>query len=121
MGIAADHWWLGTIGVLAIYATAVLTNIKAKMIGEFTLARIGPTEMKVVLALLGIAMTLLVAYDMTLAGIAMFWSVVMLDAILVLQLAVNLVLAVKQVNHQGDTPDTTEWQINSPPTDDASR
>jgi archaetidylinositol phosphate synthase len=29
--------WLGVVGVIAIYAMAVLTSIRAKMIGEFTL------------------------------------------------------------------------------------
>ena len=39
------------MAVICLYATAVLTNIKAKMIGEFTLARFGPTEFKTLLGL----------------------------------------------------------------------
>ncbi len=48
---------LALIAVICLYATAVLTNIKAKMIGEFTLARFGPTEFKALLVTVGIVLT----------------------------------------------------------------
>ncbi|MDP6446124.1 MAG: CDP-alcohol phosphatidyltransferase family protein, partial [Pirellulaceae bacterium] len=60
-GIACDRLDLGIAAVICIYATAVLTSIKAKMMGEFTLASFGPTEFKTLLAIFGLVMAALVA------------------------------------------------------------
>ncbi|MFG0253441.1 MAG: CDP-alcohol phosphatidyltransferase family protein [Phycisphaerales bacterium JB038] len=111
LGIGCGHWWLGTIGVLAIYATAVLTNIKAKMVGEFTLARFGPTEFKVLLALLGMALAILAAAHGETATLVLLIAAIGLDALLVLQLLVNLATSVVEVNRSGDAPDTSEWEV----------
>jgi archaetidylinositol phosphate synthase len=108
-GVAVDSLAMSLIGVIFIYATAVLTSIKAKLLGEFTLARIGPTEMKALLAGYGVVMSALgvagiATHDVARVGFA---------AILVsgvLQLVVNLVLAVREVNRRGAEPDTTPWE-----------
>ena len=101
---------LGLAAVIIIYATAVLTSIKAKMIGVFAVAAFGPTEFK----------TLLVLYGFAISAIVLQWApgdasqvaLVSLASLLVvgvLQLVVNLWKAVVEVNRDGEAPDTTEW------------
>ena len=102
---------MGLVAVICLYASAVLTNIKAKMISEFTLNSFGPTEFK----------TLLVVYGLVIAGIGAMgrvgWDRVQLAygflALLLLigliHLPVNLIRSVLEVNARGSDPDTTEW------------
>jgi phosphatidylglycerophosphate synthase len=104
--------WLGVAGVIAIYAMAVLTNIRAKMIGEFTLARFGPTEFKTLLVLFGLAQAAIGLSQPTanLTSALAFWFVSALVAAGVVQLVVSLWQSVRDVNALGAAPaDTTEW------------
>lgn len=114
MAYCADCLLLGIGGVIVIYATAVLTNIQAKMIGEFALARFGPTEFK----------TLLVLFGLMMAGVAggwwlspevgprvTFWFVLALFLAGLAQLKWSLWKAIRAVNAAGAPPDTTEWEI----------
>jgi len=104
---------LGLVGVIVLYATAVLTNIKAKMVGEFTLGRFGPTEFKTLLILLGLTMAALNAtaeQASPLSAQIAYWFLIVLIAIGVVQLLVNLARAVRDVNASGESPDTTEWE-----------
>ncbi len=105
--------WLGVAGVIVIYATAVLTSIRAKMIGEFTLNRFGPTEFKTLLVLLGLSQATLVCLDKTEAApLVAFWFVAALVAAGMVQLLVSLWQSVREVNVRGAAPaDTTEWQL----------
>jgi phosphatidylglycerophosphate synthase len=109
LAYAADCLLLGIGGAIVIYATAVLTNIKAKMVGEFTLARFGPTEFKL----------LLVAFGLWMAGMggdalsrerAGFWFLLVLFVAGLLQLKWSLWKAIRAVNAAGAPPDTTEWE-----------
>lgn len=97
-----------------IYATSVLTNIRAKMTGEFTLARFGPTEFKTLLALFGLTQAALVggaAEDAMTPARAAWWFVAAMTAAGFVQLNLSLWRAVREVNAQGTTaPDTTEWE-----------
>ncbi len=105
--------WIGMAGVAVIFATAVLTNIRAKMIGEFTLARFGPTEFKALLALLGVLESIVIGVgsDSALAARLAFWFVAAMTAAGFAQLNLSLYRAVREVNAQGATPaDTTEWE-----------
>lgn len=113
LAYCADALLLGIGGVIVIYATAVLTNIKAKMVGEFTLSRFGPTEFKTLLALFGLLMAgttggwwLAAEQARTLA----FWFVLVLFVVSVPQLMKNVWKAVQEVNRAGAPPDTTEWE-----------
>lgn len=101
----------GLAAVIGLYATAVLTNIKAKMIGEFTLARFGPTEFKTLLVVFAGLLSVTHAAGsfpweprtivfVFLAGLVVFG---------VIQLAVQLIAAVRDVNRRGAAPDTDEW------------
>ncbi|MEM8945229.1 MAG: CDP-alcohol phosphatidyltransferase family protein [Planctomycetota bacterium] len=111
---AADCSLLGLGGVIVIYAMAVLTNIKAKMVGEFTLARFGPTEFKTLLVLFGLTVSGLVSSNTASSESATrcaFWFVLLMFVAGVLQLKVSLWKAVREVNAKGQSPDTTEWEI----------
>jgi phosphatidylglycerophosphate synthase len=105
---------LGFAAVIVIFATAVLTSIRAKMVGEFILARFGPTEFKALLAVYGIAMAVIVAVSggstATAVARVSLWALV---GIGVVQLVVNLGRAMRQVNSEGGAPDTGQWQITS--------
>jgi len=114
LAYASECLLLGIGGVIVIYATAVLTNIKAKIIGEFTLSQFGPTEFKSLLVLFGI-------FIMSVRGggwysgldspqIA-FWFLVALFVVGVVQLPWSLWRAVVEVNQEGSAPDNTEWQL----------
>lgn len=105
---------LGLVAVICLYATAVLTNIKAKMIGEFTLARFGPTEFKTLLAVYGIFLAGLVrlAPESQRPGNWSLGFFILLIVFGVLQLLINLWIGVRDVNAHGAPPDTTEWITN---------
>ena len=114
MAYSADCLLLGIGGVIVIYAMAVLTNIKAKMVGEFTLARFGPTEFKTLLILFGLAMAGLVGgwYSSAERGKDFaFWFVLIMFVAGLGQLFLSLRRAIREVNAQGQPADTTEWEI----------
>ena len=111
---SADCLLLGIGGVIVVYAMAVLTSIKAKMIGEFTLAQFGPTEFKSLLILFGLAMSGAMAgvwLSPELASQVAFWFLVVMFVAGVIQLIVSLWLAVQEVNAEGEPPDNTEWEL----------
>ena len=112
LAASADAPWLAALGIVVIYATSVLTNIRAKMIGEFTLARFGPTEFKSLLIVFGLwqAGREMTGNDEATAATSAWWFVAALSVAGLVQLIVSLWRAVGEVNAQG-TPnvDTTEW------------
>ncbi len=109
-GVSIDNLAFSLVGVLFIYATAVLTNIKAKLLGEFTLARIGPTEFKALLCAYGIGMSVLQLMGGPSSTVAFYaFSAILITG--VVQLVVNLVLAVREVNRDGAEPDSSPWEI----------
>ena len=116
-GIAygVNYLLFGIAGVIVVYAMAVLTNIKAKMIGEFTLARFGPTEFKTLLILFGFTMAAktgsVLPVDFSAEKIGRWFLGILLFAGIV-QLIVSLVQAIQEVNRSGSEPDTTEWEMN---------
>ena len=113
MSVATDLPYVGIICILCIYATAVLTNIRAKITGEFTLAAFGPTEFKTLLALFG-AFLFVNSLQGSLTGTAMIGGFLKILAVIgVLQLLVGLRNAVHQVNRSGAKPDTSEWEQRS--------
>lgn len=109
IGVACARLDLALVAVICLFATAVLTNIKAKLIGEFTLARFGPTEFKTLLASFGViasAVMLWTAFPLVTITTCFY---VALIAFGLIQLPINLVLAVKEVNRSGIEADTSEW------------
>ena len=61
LSISCNRLDLGLVAVLILYATALLTSIRAKIVGEFSLARFGPTEFKAILALYALAIAIVTA------------------------------------------------------------
>ena len=112
LAISCDQIALGTIGVVIIYATAVLTSIKAKLIGEFELARFGPTEFKTLLVIYAVVLGALGLTTRTNVSVMAYYCLSALLVIGVVQLVVNLYIAVVDVNAKGGKPDTTEWQLD---------
>ena len=130
IGIAAScgRLDLGLVGVVTLYATAVLTNIKAKLIGEFTLASFASTEFKTLLVLYGLSMAATLRfgwlalppaktsgeaapeYDVATTSDLAFYFLAIMCAVGVIQLVANLWQAVRDVNNRGETPDSTEWE-----------
>lgn len=108
--LAAKMWPMGMAGVIVLFATAVLTNIKAKMMGEFTLATFGPTEFKAGLVLFGVTLAALHFFAPPLIGQILPWSLSVAVVLGGIQLITGLVMAVKEVNAHGAPPDTSEWE-----------
>lgn len=111
LAFAAGAPWVAVAGVVCIYATAVLTNIKAKLTGQFELAAVGPTEFKTGLILIGTACGFAAFYGvaaMTLQT-ALFWGLATATVLGLLQLVIQLHRAVREVN-QVTVRDTTEWE-----------
>ena len=119
LGAGAGRLDLALVAVIGIYATAVLTNIRAKITGEFLLRRIGPTEFKALLIACGlergISSSLGAPAEQTTA--TAYWMLLVLAAALALQLVVSLITGVRAVNRSGAEPDTSEWV--TPGSDDA--
>jgi len=119
LAVSCDQLGLGLAAVICLFASAVLTNIKAKMIGEFTLNRFGPTEFKSLLVVYSWSMAGLSAmrqdgYDRVFAAGAFLALLVLIGLV---HLPVNLVRSVIEVNARGSDPDTSEW-ITGRPSDD---
>lgn len=112
IAVACGRLDLGLVAVICLFAHAVLTNIKAKMTGEFTLASFGPTEFKAMLACLGFALSATFALPTAWASPRQLALVVFLSAMVigVVQLAYQLVSAVREVNACGNPIDTSEWE-----------
>jgi phosphatidylglycerophosphate synthase len=115
IGVACGRLDLALVAVICLFATAVLTNIKAKLIGEFTLASFGPTEFKalligfgLLLSAVGLAAQAQVALPLSAAQIALYFYIALIVVGLV-TLPISLVRAVKEVNRSGQQPDQSEW------------
>jgi len=103
IAVALGRLDLGIVAVTVLFATAVLTNIRAKLTGEFTLDRFGPTEFKTLLVLFALGLALIPDP----AGPA-FWFYLVLTVGGLLSLKIALVRSVLEVNRKGAAPDVTE-------------
>jgi archaetidylinositol phosphate synthase len=119
IGLAVSSEWpyLAIPAVVCLYASALLVSIKAKLMGEFTLARFGPTEYKAMLTAYGLVIAALSAQMFgTSEGLPVIAARCLLGFLLVwgvIQLIVNLIKAIVEVNAHGAEPDTTPWQLES--------
>ncbi len=113
LGFAAAEPALALPALLAVMATAVLTNIRAKITGNFTLAAFGPTEFKALLVALGTALAVVTATAPQHATPAAWYALLTLGVIGTLYLFIAVPRAVRDVNRNGPQPDTTEWQLKA--------
>ena len=110
LAVACGRLDLGLVAVTVLMAMAVLTNLRAKLTGEFSLAAFGPTEFK----------TLLVAFGVALSIIAYNWPANLLDVCFgglatltcvgVVLLPIQLFQSVREVNRSAVAADTSEWE-----------
>ncbi len=113
MAVAIGRLDLGLAGVICLYATALLTSIKAKITGKFELASFGPTEFKTLLVLWGLSHVVICV-----SATAWLLSVALTGYCLLLliggvQLVTVVVCGVLEVNRNTTKIDTTEWIITS--------
>jgi phosphatidylglycerophosphate synthase len=112
--------WIGMAGVAVILAMAVLTNIRAKMTGQFIVGRFGPTEFKTLLVMYALLQTWPVGGG---EHFSAFFAMVFLTSMTVVgayQLATTLRESISEVNRAGSSPaDTTEWEVTSATRDPA--
>lgn len=109
IGVACGRLDLALVAVIILFAIAVLTNIKAKLIGEFTLARFGPTEFKTTLVLFGMILAASMwAAPVWVPTVALVGYVAMIATGLI-QLPLQLYQSVIDVNRSGNKPDTSPW------------
>lgn len=113
IGVACGRLDLAIVAVVCLFAVAVLTNIKAKLIGEFTLSKFGPTEFKTLLSLIGLstASLFLIPTPVVTPNQFILGSYVALIVVGLIQLPIQLVQSVREVNAKGAAPDTSEWQL----------
>ena len=115
IGVAISRLDLALVAVICLFAVAVLTNIKAKLIGEFTLARFGPTEFKTLLIVFGLSLSSIIlaghaeiTLTFTANQVALYFYVALIVVGLI-QLPINLYRAVGEVNQSDNKPDQSEW------------
>lgn len=111
MAITIERLDLGLAGVICLYATALLTNIKAKITGEFELASFGPTEFKTLLVVWGLTHTVLLVSICSALPLVALSGYCMLLAIGIGQLVTGLIRGVRDVNRCETKIDTTEWTV----------
>lgn len=111
VGIAAScgRLDLGLAAVIILFATAVLTSIKAKLTGQFELAAFGPTEFKALLATYALTLSSCLAAGVAPVEPGVVWSFSSLIGFGLVQLIYGLVRGVIDVNRHGKPADTTEW------------
>ena len=109
IGVAGSRLDLALVAVICLFAIAILTNIKAKLLGEFTLARFGPTELKATLCLFGICLSTVTLLTPEWASAFVLAGLLVLIVIGLTQLPLHLLRAVKEVNGCDQQPDTSEW------------
>jgi phosphatidylglycerophosphate synthase len=105
LAVSCGAWPYGYAAVIVIFATALLTNIKAKITGEFTLAPFGSTEMRTLLVIYGILQAFMASRALA------FWLLVGGTAAGAATLLIMLIQAVRQVNASGVEPDETPWEL----------
>lgn len=114
VGIAwsCDRLDVGLAGVVGVYATALLTSIRAKITGEFRLARVGPTEFKTLLVVYALALSVITAVWPDRAVAVAFGFLATAVTVGTAGLARDLFRSVREVNLRGPRADTEEWKLD---------
>jgi len=112
IGYSVNRLDLSLVAVVCLLALAILVNIKAKLLGEFTLERFGPTEFKTLLLSFGLVLSGVFVFNPALVVSVSTWGLVLLVLTGLFQVPYRLVNAVREVNLRGDEPDNSEWVTN---------
>ncbi|WP_442511913.1 CDP-alcohol phosphatidyltransferase family protein [Novipirellula sp. SH528] len=110
LAIACGRLDIGLVAVIVLMAMAVLTNLRAKLTGEFTLAAFGPTEFKALLAVFAVALTTLSVFAPAITQMTCLVGLAALTALGLILLPIQLIQSVREVNRCGSKPDTSEWE-----------
>ncbi len=112
LAVACGRLDVGLVAVIVLLAMAVLTNLRAKLTGQFTLAAFGPTEFKTLLVFfgLGLSATVLSFATATTAATVCLIGLVTLTVVGLVLLPIQLVQSVREVNRCGAPADTSEWE-----------
>ncbi|MFV0443740.1 MAG: CDP-alcohol phosphatidyltransferase family protein [Planctomycetaceae bacterium] len=111
IGVGMGRLDLALAGVIVLMATAVLTNIRAKLTGKFTLDRLGPTEFKALLAVGGgVVWGLQVSCGGVIATRVLVGSFRLLLTLAAVQLVVQVIKSVREVNRLPTAPDASDWR-----------
>ncbi|TWU30573.1 CDP-alcohol phosphatidyltransferase family protein [Novipirellula artificiosorum] len=110
LAVACGRLDLGLVAVICLMALAVLTNLRAKLTGEFTLSAFGPTEFKTLLATFGAVLAVAVLVAPAIAAPLGLVGLVSLCGLGLVMLPIQLVQSVREVNRCGAKPDTSEWE-----------
>ena len=108
-GFAVGHPLWALPGALIVMATAVLTNLKAKLGGTFELPALGPTEFKTFMTFLPLVAAAGYTFAPTVIVPVLGYSLLSLTAAAALRLPFEIVSAVRSVNRSSQEADTTEW------------
>ncbi|GAA4454457.1 CDP-alcohol phosphatidyltransferase family protein [Novipirellula rosea] len=109
LAIACGRLDIGLVAVIVLMAMAVLTNLRAKLTGEFTLAAFGPTEFKTLLAFFALTLTSLSVFVPAVTQTTCLAGLASLTVIGLILLPIQLLQSVREVNRCGTQPDTSEW------------
>lgn len=111
LAVACGRLDLGLAAVCCLFAMAVLTNIKAKMTGEFTLSAFGPTEFKTALAAIGLVIAVGTTdwFGFAFAPALVLYGYAAMVVFGIGMLAHQLVTGVMEVNRCGGEVDTAAW------------
>lgn len=96
-------------GVLIVMATAVLTNLKAKLGAAFELPRLGPTELKAGLAILSFVAAIGAQIAPPVTQSVLQWLLIGVTLAAGLRLPIEIASAVNAVNKSDTEVDQTEW------------
>jgi len=110
LAVACDRLEIGLVAVIVLMAMAVLTNLRAKLTGEFSLATFGPTEFKTLLIVFGLALAALSVFAPDAAPTTCLVGLATLTTIGLVLLPIQLFQSVRDVNRSGKQPDTSEWE-----------
>lgn len=110
LAVACGRLDLGLIAVIVLMAMAILTNLRAKITGEFSLAAFGPTEFKALLIAFGVALAALSVFVPGSAQVICLVGLVALTILGLIMLPIQLCQSVREVNRSGGPPDTSEWE-----------
>jgi phosphatidylglycerophosphate synthase len=109
LAIACGRLDLGMVASITLMAMAVLTNLRAKLTGEFSLATFGPTEFKALLVASGIVLASLNMFAPRFALMTCFVGLALLTLFGLILLPCQVIQSVKEVNRSGHQPDASEW------------
>ena len=103
---------LAVASVICMFATATLINVRAQITRQFTLPTFGATELRLSLAFIGVALSVLSSFSgPIIAKVVIEILLWVLLAVGLGQLIVQLIRTCRQIDALGIQPNTSPWEI----------